>query len=257
MSTVALAVDNLSKSFAGLRALQDISFTVTSGRIAGLIGPNGAGKTTLLNCLSRICTPETGTIRFGSTDILRVPIHGVAGCGISRTFQNLELAQEQTVRENVMLSALRLFPSSLVAQLLTLPKARTQAANARALVDELLAEFGLEQVADTRVSDLSYGMQKGVELVRAVAGRPSLLLLDEPAAGLNNEESRQLGETICRLRERRGMTILLVEHDMKLVMDICEEIVVLNHGKLLCTGTPETVQADPRVIDAYLGAEHA
>lgn len=257
MSTVALAVENLSKSFAGLRALQDISFSVTSGCIAGLIGPNGAGKTTLLNCLSRIYTPETGTIRFGSTDMLRVPIHGVAGCGISRTFQNLELAQEQTVRENVMLSALRLFPASLVAQLLTLPTARAQAVNARRLVDELLAEFSLEQVADTRVSDLSYGVQKGVELVRAVAGHPSLLLLDEPAAGLNNEESRQLGETIRRLRERRGMTVLLVEHDMKLVMDICEEIVVLNHGKLLCTGTPDAVQADPRVIDAYLGAEHA
>lgn len=257
MSTAALSVKQLSKSFAGLKALHDISFGVTTGCIAGLIGPNGAGKTTLLNCLSRIYTPDHGSIRFDDTDMLRVPIHGVAGCGISRTFQNLELAQEQTVRENVMLSALRLFPSTLVAQLLRLPRARAQVSSASALVDELLAEFNLEQVADTRVSDLSYGMQKGVELVRAVAGRPRLLLLDEPAAGLNNEESRQLGETIRRLRDRRGMTVLLVEHDMKLVMDICEEIVVLDHGKLLCTGTPEVVQADSRVVDAYLGAEHA
>jgi branched-chain amino acid transport system ATP-binding protein len=257
MSPIALSVKQLSKSFAGLKALQDISFDLTAGCIAGLIGPNGAGKTTLLNCLSRIYTPERGSIRFGDTDMLRVPIHGVAGCGISRTFQNLELAQEQTVRENVMLSALRLFPSSLAAQLLTLPHARAQARRARVLVDELLAEFNLGQVADTRVSDLSYGMQKGVELVRAVAGRPRLLLLDEPAAGLNNEESRQLGETIRRLRERRGMTVLLVEHDMRLVMDICEEIVVLDHGRLLCAGPPDVVQIDQRVVDAYLGAEHA
>lgn len=250
-----LTVEGLSLSFAGLRALDDVSFSLPPGKIVGLIGPNGAGKTTLLNCLSRIYTPDRGRMHFGATDLLRLPIHAVSAAGISRTFQNLELSAEQSVRENILPSAQRLYPSSLLSQFLALPITRRQSDKAQARVDQLLTEFGLSAVADVPVSELPYGMQKGVELVRAVAGDPRMLLLDEPAAGLNHEESRQLGLAIRALRDRRGMGVLLVEHDMRLVMDICEEIIVLDHGQVLTTGTPQEIQSDRRVIDAYLGVD--
>lgn len=251
----ALEVKELSLSFVGLRALDGVSLRLPPGRIVGLIGPNGAGKTTLLNCLSRIYTPDSGRIHYGDVNLLELRIHAVSGVGISRTFQNLELAAGQTVRENILPSAQRLYPSSLFSQFLSLPAARAQAARADERVELLLAEFGLTEVADVPVSELSYGVQKGVELVRAVAGDPSILLLDEPAAGLNHEESRQLGVAIKELRDRRGMGVLLVEHDMRLVMDVCDEIVVLDHGQVLTSGTPSAIQGDPRVIDAYLGAQ--
>lgn len=250
-----LSVENVSLSFAGLKALQDVNFKVEKGSIHGLIGPNGAGKSTLLNCLSRIYTPDNGRILYSDRDLLRVPIHGIAPLGISRTFQNLELFSLASVRENIVIGALLHHENSLFSDLLTLPAARRNARAVAGDVDALLAEFGLVSYANLPVSSLSFGIQKTVELARALAGRPRLLLLDEPAAGMNPEESRQLGEAIRRLRDGRGMTVLLVEHDMPLVMGICDNITVLNQGQVICEGAPADVRSDPRVVTAYLGEE--
>jgi len=249
-----LTVENLSLSFAGLRALAGVSFAVNAGEIVGLIGPNGAGKTTLLNCISRLYTPQSGRILLDGVNLLDVPIHGVAAHGIARTFQNLELFAGASVLENVAVNSMRRFRSTLVAELLSLPSARRNVREARKAGFKALEALGLDRFAKQRTSDLPYGTQKTVELARALAGEPKLLLLDEPAAGLNPDESRRLGTTIRSLRDR-GMTVLLIEHDMRLVMDICERIVVLDHGEKIHEGTPDTVRRDPAVISAYLGAE--
>lgn len=250
-----LSVENISLSFAGLKALSGAGFKVERGAIHGLIGPNGAGKSTLLNCLSRIYTPDAGRVFYEDRDLLQVPIHNIAPLGISRTFQNLELFSQASVWENVVIGAMLHHRNSLLSDLLTLPSARRNRAAVRDEVDGLLAEFQLEPYADLPVSSLSFGIQKTVELVRALAGRPRLLLLDEPAAGMNPEESRQLGEVIRKLRDERGITVLLVEHDMPLVMGICDRIAVLDQGQIICEGGPAEVRSNPRVITAYLGEE--
>ena len=250
-----LSVENVSLSFAGLKALSSASFDVAQGSIHGLIGPNGAGKSTLLNCLSRIYTPDEGRVLYEGHNLLDEPIHAIARLGICRTFQNLELFSQASVRENIVIGALLHHQNSLMADLLTLPSARRNAAAVRDEVDALLAEFNIAAYAELPVSSLSFGIQKTVELARALAGRPRLLLLDEPAAGMNPEESRQLGEAIRRLRDTRGVTVLLVEHDMPLVMGICDRIAVLDQGQIICEGGPDEVRNNPRVITAYLGEE--
>lgn len=250
-----LEIDSLTVSFAGLRALSQVSFAVPAGSIFGLIGPNGAGKTTLLNCLSRIYTPTSGAMRFAGEDLLSLPIHGVAGRGICRTFQNLELFQQASVRDNVLIGNMLHHRSNLVAELFNLPASRRCARAAGTEVDALLTELGLRDCAEEPVTALSYGVQKMVELARALAARPRLLLLDEPAAGMNPEESRQLGKIIRRVRDERKVTVLLIEHDMALVMGVCDSIVALDHGELVCQGPPDVVRRDPQVIKAYLGAE--
>lgn len=250
-----LSVRNLGLSFAGLRALQDINFEVREREIFGLIGPNGAGKTTLLNCLSRIYEPDSGSIRFNNIDLLRLAVHELATHGISRTFQNLELFAETTVRENILIGTFPHFRPPLFAELFRLPSARRLQNSALREVDKIINELGLEAYADQRVSNLPYGIQKTVELGRALAARPKLLLLDEPAAGANPEESRRLGELIVRLRESLGITILVVEHDMSLVMNICDRILAIDHGQCICLGTPLEVRSNPIVLEAYLGQE--
>ena len=245
-----LEIDGLSIAFAGLRALERVSFTVREGEILGLIGPNGAGKSTLLNCVSRVHRPTGGTIRYRGQELLRKAIHELPGLGIRRTFQNLELFKDATVRENVVMGTAFRYRASVAAQVLGLERAG--AANERA--DKMLQVLELTGHADTPVAALAYGIQKSVELARALASEPKLLLLDEPAAGMNPEESRRVGELILRLKGL-GITIVLVEHDMRLVMRVCDRIVVLDHGERIAEGSPVEVRANPAVIAAYLGEE--
>jgi len=250
-----LKVENLSMFFRGLKALYKVSFLLDKGMICGLIGPNGAGKTTLINCLTRIYHPQEGQIIFKGQDVLAYPIHRVAELGMCRTFQNLELFKEATVYENVLIGVLYRFRSNLFTELFDLPAARNKSAKARKEVDYIIDKMGLNPYAHLKVSTLPYGIQKSVELARALAGRAKLLLLDEPAAGMNPEESLQLAKTINKIRNEEDIGILLVEHDMRLVMNICDRIVVLDHGEKICEGPPTQVRTDPQVIKAYLGQE--
>ena len=247
-----LELSELSIAFAGLRALERVSFTVEEGEILGLIGPNGAGKSTLLNCVSRVHTPTGGAIRYRGVDLLQKQMHELPALGIRRTFQNLELFKDATVRENVILGTAFRYRANLAAELAGL--SRKAEAQAAARADKMLRVLELAAHADTPVTALPYGLQKSVELARALASEPKLLLLDEPAAGMNPEESRRVGGTILNLR-KLGITVLLVEHDMRLVMSVCDRIVVLDHGEKIAEGAPDAVRANRAVVAAYLGEE--
>ena len=247
-----LEIAGLSIAFAGLRALDRVSFGVREGEILGLIGPNGAGKSTLLNCVSRVYTPTGGSVRYRGEDILKKPVHALPGLGIRRTFQNLELFKDATVRENVVMGTAFRYRPTVAAELFGADRAARRAADARA--DKMLAVLELGEHADAKVAALPYGIQKSVELARALASEPKLMLLDEPAAGMNPEESRRVGELILRLKGL-DITIVLVEHDMRLVMRVCDRIVVLDHGEKIAEGPPVEVRANPAVVAAYLGEE--
>jgi branched-chain amino acid transport system ATP-binding protein len=252
-----LEIVGLSLSFSGLRALADVSFDVAEGEIVGLIGPNGAGKSTLLNCVSGLYRPERGQIRFAGEDLVDRKIHDIAAMGIRRTFQNLELFREASVRENVTLGLVYRHKSSLLSEFLDLPPSRAARRGAEEEATQIIASCGLGDVANIPVSELPYGLQKSVELARALAGRPKLLLLDEPAAGMNPEESRRIAATVRGLRDRQGITVLLIEHDMRVVMTVCDRVVVLDHGEKIGEGSPAEVRRAPAVIKAYLGDEAA
>lgn len=252
---IALQVDRLSLAFAGLKALSNVSFAIPQGSISGLIGPNGAGKTTLLNCLTRIYSPDSGTLRFGETELLKKSLHDITSLGIARTFQNLELFGAATALDNVLIGALSRTRIPLLADFLGLPSARRTLADASSRALAMMQRLEIADSAYQQVSTLAYGIQKRVELARALMTEPTLLLLDEPAAGLNAEETRALAATLQHLKTERGMTIVLVEHDMSLVMDICDELVVLDHGEVIARGSPDIVRNDPKVVTAYLGVE--
>jgi branched-chain amino acid transport system ATP-binding protein len=251
-----LRVHNVGVRFGGIVALDDVSFDVARNCIVGLIGPNGAGKTTLFNCVSRLYQCDCGDIVFDGRSLLCVPRHRIAALGIGRTFQNLALFGTMTVLDNVMIGHHCRIRSGFLSNALRLPRVgRDESAatdKARALVEFL----GLEAVAGTRVSDLPVGTQKRVELARALASEPTLLLLDEPASGLNHEEVGVLGAVIRDIRDRLGVTILLVEHHMNLVMSISDLVVALDFGRKIAEGTPDEVRALPEVIQAYLGSAH-
>ncbi|MBI3763517.1 MAG: ABC transporter ATP-binding protein [Chloroflexi bacterium] len=252
-----LQARGLAKSFLGLQALQDFSASVRPGEILGIIGPNGAGKTTCFNLLTGFLAPTAGTIEFKGQDITGVPPDRIARIGIARTFQNIRVFGSLSVAENIEAAAQMRHHTSLWETLIGGPGFRRSEAEVRARAREYLAFFDLTPYAERPAASLPYGFQRRVEIARAMATRPSLLLLDEPAAGMNPAESDDLHQHILDLRTRFGLTILLVEHDMRLVMNLCERIIVLNYGEIIAQGKPEEVRADPQVIAAYLGEDHS
>jgi branched-chain amino acid transport system ATP-binding protein len=257
MSQLILQTDGLAKAFLGLQALQDFSIAVNANEILGLIGPNGAGKTTCFNLLTGFLAPTAGRIHFKGGDITGRRPAKIARLGLARTFQNIRVFHSLSVLENVMAAAQLRTHFSLGELLLSAPGFHHKEAQVIGRAYELLELLGLSESAGRAAGSLPYAHQRRLEIARALATGPQLLLLDEPAAGMNPSESDSLHRLILDLRARFQLTILLVEHDMRLVMNLCERIIVLNYGKIIAEGRPEAVRADPQVIAAYLGEDHS
>lgn len=249
-----LEIGSVSKSFGGVKALTDISFAVPRGIVQGLIGPNGAGKTTLFNVITGAYVPEKGSVFFNGSEIRGKKLHQVVTLGIARTFQNVELFESMTVIENVMVGCHVRTKSGFLAALSRMSGMREEEKKTREQAAELLDFVGLAGQSHRRSGDLPFGWQRLLEIARALASEPKLLLLDEPAAGLNAVETRQLGELLEKIRAR-GITLMLVEHDMSLTMKVSDNIVVLDQGRMLAQGTPREIQSDAAVMSAYLGMQ--
>ena len=255
-----LKIDHLSIHFGGLKAVDDLSFSIRKNEIYGLIGPNGAGKTTVFNCITQFYKPNHGTIEFrlkdgGSTNLVDHKVHEIIRLGLVRTFQNVELIRELSVLDNVMIGAHIDFKASMLEQALKLPRARKEEKALREEAEEILRRLDIYDRKDMLVWGQPYGILKKVELARTLMCRPSLIILDEPAAGLNDVETLQLAQLIRRIRDKFDCSILLVEHDMRLVMDVCDRICAISFGKFLAEGTAKEIQANPLVQEAYLGSK--
>ena len=249
-----LTLTNVSRHFGGLKVLQDVSFEVRPGTISGLIGPNGAGKTTVFNLITGLLPPTTGDITLGGTSLLGRKPHQITRSGIARTFQNIRIFKEMTLLENVIVGMHRHLDYGVPALMFALPRYRAAERRARDRARELLSWMKLDHKADDLADNLSYGAQRRLEIARALATEPRLLLLDEPVAGMNSTEKTELMREIVNI-QGRGYTIFMIEHDMRFVMGLCERISVLNFGKIIAEGGPEQIRNDPQVIEAYLVRE--
>lgn len=257
---VALAIQNLSIAFGGLRAVDNLSLEIKKGEVFGLIGPNGAGKTTVFNCITQFYRPDSGTVILRTKDnqvvnLVGYPTHQIIRFGLVRTFQNLELIGDLTVLDNVMVGAHLHYKTGFVSHSLRLPWALKEEAKWREEAIKVLDLLGLTMYSSFPVAGLPYGIMKQVELARALISKPSFIILDEPAAGLNDSETEKLIDILKLIKKNFGATVLLVEHDMGLVMKVCDRICAINFGKLIAVGTPTEIQKHPQVQLAYLGKE--
>lgn len=255
MRKVVLHVEDLTIHFGGIQAVEGVSFYVKEGQIVGLIGPNGAGKTTVFNLLTGVYTPDRGDIYLENRSLLRKKTFQRCRMGVARTFQNIRLFKDLTVADNIKAAMSHQFHYPLFSGVIRGPGYRRDERSAAERADELIDFMGLSGSAGLQARQLAYGQQRKLEIARALASRPKILLLDEPAAGMNPAETEELKDMIRMIRDKLSVSVLLIEHDMNVVMDLCEYIFVLDYGRIISRGTSDMVQNDPKVIEAYLGGE--
>ena len=252
-AAAALTATDITIRFGGLTAVDNVSFTIPQGGVVSLIRPNGAGKTTFFNVLTGLYAPTLGVVRLGDRDITAMPPHKIASWGMARTFQNIRLFNLMTAEENVMVAMHSHLKSGMISTILRLPRQRREEREAVAFAHELLDFVGIGKVAGETARNLSYGDQRRLEVARALALRPKVLLLDEPTAGMNPQESAAFNDFVHRVRDEKDVSILLIEHDMSVVMRVSERITVLDRGELIAQGSPDDIRNNPRVVEAYLG----